>query len=100
LAFSIIASSSTGVDVTDSFTELYETLSGRKARNLEYFMILSILHNLLRCYSALTNPQITNENETTKNMFMITYKNYTQHLVRTVNTITGIQLPTLEKALT
>jgi aminoglycoside 3'-phosphotransferase-2 len=100
LAFSIVATSSVGVEVTDSFTELYETLSGRKVKNIEYYMILSILHNLLRCYSALTNPQITNENETTKYMFMTTYKNYTQYLVKIVDIVTGIQLPTLDKALT
>ena len=63
-------------------------------------MILSILHNLLRCYSALTDPQITNETEITKNMFMIAYRNYTQYLVKLVRTVTGIPLPTLEKALT
>ena len=100
LAFSIVATSSAAGDITASFIQYYESVSGRKVRNIEYFMILSIMHNLLRCYSALTNPQITNENEMTKNMFLITYKNYTQHLVKTVNTITGIQLPTLEKALT
>ena len=33
LAFSIIATSSTRVDVTDSFTNLHETLSGRKVKN-------------------------------------------------------------------
>ncbi|MHA1946237.1 MAG: phosphotransferase family protein [Candidatus Hodarchaeales archaeon] len=99
LAFSIVATSSAAGDVTDSFTKLYESLSGIKVRNIEYFMILSILHNLLRCYSAITNPQITNENEITKNMFLSTYKNYTQYLVKIVSAVTGIKLPTFEKAL-
>jgi aminoglycoside 3'-phosphotransferase-2 len=99
LAFSIVATSSVGIEVSDIFANLYETFSGRKVRNIEYFMILSMLHNLLRCYSAITNPQITNENETTKNMFLITYKNYTQHLVKIVHDITGLELPTLAKAV-
>lgn len=100
LGFSIVATSSAGEDVTKSFTDLYHAISGIKVKKIEYFMILSILHNLLRCYSTLTNPQITNETEMTKNMFMITYRNYTQYLVKLVHAVTGIQLPTLEKALT
>jgi aminoglycoside 3'-phosphotransferase-2 len=99
LAFSIVATSSLGVEVIDSFTEFYGSISGRKVRNIEYFMILSILHNLLRCYSAIANPKITNENEITKNMFLITYKNYTQHLVKIVHEITGLELPILAKAV-
>ena len=62
-------------------------------------MILSILYNLLRCYSVTLNPQITNEKETTKHMFMVRYKNYTMHLVKLVKEITGIKLSALEKAL-
>lgn len=100
LGFSIVTTSSAGEDVTNTFTDLYEKISGIKVKNIEYFMILSILHNLLRCYSALTNPKITNETEITKNMFMITYRSYTQYLVKLVRTVTGIRLPTLEKALT
>lgn len=100
LGFAIVATSSAGIDVDDTFIRLYETLSGIKVKNIEYFMILSILYNLLRCYSALTNQQITNENETTKNMLMITYRSYIQYLVRLVRKVTSIQLHTLEKALT
>jgi aminoglycoside phosphotransferase (APT) family kinase protein len=99
LGFSIVATSSAGIDVKKAFTDLYETHSGRKVKNIEFFMILSILHNLLRIYSGLTNPQITNENETTKNMFLISYKSYTQYLVKIVFKVTGLRLPTIEKAL-
>ena len=99
LGFAIVATSSGGEDVTTSFTDIYERLSGTKVHHIEYYMILSILFNVLRCYSALTNPEITQETEITKNMFLITYRNYTNYLVNLIQTITGISLPTLEKAL-
>ncbi len=100
LGFSIVSTSSAGEDFTKPFTDLYQTIAGVKVKNIEYYMILSNLHNFLRIYSALTNPKITNETEITKNMFMNTYRNYTQYLVKIVRTVTGIQLSTLEKALT
>ena len=99
LGFAIVATSSGGENVLEHFKNLYQKISGREVKNIEYFMVLSILHNLLRCYSALTNPQITNENETTKKMFMNVYKNYTQYLVKIVKEISGIQLKTLEEAV-
>ncbi|MHA1992822.1 MAG: hypothetical protein ACXACX_16655, partial [Candidatus Hodarchaeales archaeon] len=70
-----------------------------KVNNIDYFMILSALYNLLRCYSALTNPEITNENEITKNMFMNVLKSYVQYVVNLVRKITGIQLKTLKEAV-
>ncbi|OLS27099.1 MAG: Stress response kinase A [Candidatus Heimdallarchaeota archaeon LC_3] len=99
LGFAIVATSSAGEDVLEHFKNLYQKISGREVKNIYYFMVLSVLHNLLRCYSALTNPKITNENEITKNMFMNVYKNYTQYLVKIVKEITGIKLKTLEEAV-
>ena len=99
LAFAIVATSSAGLDVSDTFTNLYRTSSNNKVNHIDYYMILSILHNLLRCYSALLDPQILGETETTKKMFLESYKSYTEYLTQIVKRITGIQLTTLEKAL-
>lgn len=62
-------------------------------------MILSILHNIVRCYSAIINPEITGETETTKKMFLVHYKNYVQYLVNITKEITGIYLTILDNAL-
>ena len=99
LGFAIVTTSSAGEDVSESFTNLYQTLSGYNVENIEYFMILSCLGNILRCYSAIVNPEITGENETTKHMFLVAYKSYTQYLVTIVAKITGIKLSILQNAL-
>ncbi len=99
LAFAIVATSSAGTDVQETFVDLYQTYSDLQVTNIEYFLILSILHNLLRCYSALLNPQITGETEITKKMFLTTYRSYTTYLAKIVKNITGLRLPILEEAL-
>jgi len=99
LGFAIAATSSAGEDVSKIFIELYQSFSGEEVIDIEYFMILSILHNLLRCYSALINPEITNETELTKRMFLENYRTYTQYLVKITETITGVYLKTLDNAL-
>lgn len=99
LAFAITTTSSSGEDVSKKFIELYQSFSGDKVNDIEYFMILSSLFNLLRCYSALINPKITNETELTKNMFLETYQTYTQYLVKMTEKITGIYLKTLDNAI-
>jgi aminoglycoside phosphotransferase (APT) family kinase protein len=99
LAFAIVATSSAGVDVMDIFTGLYQKCSNFKVINIEYYMILSILYNLLRCYSALINPQITGETETTKETFLTTYNAYTEYLTKIVKRIAGVSLPILEEAV-
>ncbi|MFX0206644.1 MAG: phosphotransferase [Candidatus Hodarchaeota archaeon] len=100
LGFAIVAASSTGEDASKKFIELYKSFSGETIYDIEYFMILSALHNILRCYSALINPSITNETEFTKKMFLETYKPYTRYLVKITEKITGIYLRTLDNALT
>ena len=42
---------------------------------------------------------MTHENETTKHMFLVEYKTYTQYLVTIVDRFTGIQLATLQNEL-
>ena len=86
-------------DIQKKFIELYQYFSGEEVNDIEYFMILSILHNLLRCYSALINPEITNETELTKSMFLVAYRTYTQYLVKITEIITGVHLKTLDNAL-
>ena len=99
LAFSIVATSSLGMDVTKQFTSIYEDFSRERVENIEYFKVLSILNYILRCYSAIINPQITNENKTTKDMFLRVYKIYTKYIVEIVEKITGTELSILEKEL-
>ena len=99
LGFAIVTTSSAGEDVKEAFLDLYEKISGVKVSNIEYFMILSILHNILRCYSAILNPTITGETETTKKMFLVHYKNYVQYLVKITQKITSIYLKTLDNAV-
>jgi len=99
LGFAIAATSSVGESIQKKFIELYQYFSGDKVNDIGYFMILSILHNLLRCYSALINPEITNETELTKSMFLVAYRTYTQYLVKITEIITGVHLKTLDNAL-
>ena len=99
LGFAIAATSSAGENIQQNFVELYQSFSGDKISDIEYFIILSILHNLLRCYSALINPRITNETELTKSMFLVAYRTYTQYLVKITEAITGVHLKTLDNAL-
>ncbi|MFT5087098.1 MAG: aminoglycoside phosphotransferase (APT) family kinase protein [Candidatus Latescibacterota bacterium] len=39
--------------------DVYEQISGRKVKEIEYFMILSNLYNIMRMYSAAVNYEIT-----------------------------------------
>ena len=99
LAFAIVATSSTGKDVTKQFITQYQALTGKKVKKIEYFLVLSNLYNILRGYSALLHPAITNETETTKYMFFEVYRSYSQYLITLVQRITGVPLPTAIKAL-
>ena len=99
LAFAIVATSSAGNDVLDTFTKLYQEYSESQVTDIEYFMVLSVLHNILHCYSVLFHPHITGETKLTKKMFFNTYHTYTTYLTTIVKQITGIQLSALEKAL-
>ena len=52
-------------------SNIYEQISGRKIEGLSYFMILGCFFNLIRIYSQMNNPNITGENEDTKDFFKI-----------------------------
>lgn len=81
------------------FTKMYQSVSNVQVDDIEYFMILSNLYNILRCYSAILNPTITHETETTKNILLQNYKVYVAYLATLVKKITGLHLGTIEQAL-
>lgn len=99
LGFSNAATSSTGLDVKKKFTTFYREFTNQDFINIEYFMIISVLHNLIRLYSILINYQITNENEKTVQIFMVDYKEYSKYLVAIVKEISRIKLKTSEKKI-
>ncbi|MGY5881014.1 MAG: aminoglycoside phosphotransferase family protein [Candidatus Thorarchaeota archaeon] len=64
LSFATVAlSAGSGRNLAPLFANKYEQFTGKKVKNLEYFMILSSIWNLLRMYSGLNNPAINNEGE-------------------------------------
>ena len=52
-------------------SNVYEQISGKKIEGLVFFMILAATFNLIRLYSQINNPDITGENEKTKEFFKI-----------------------------
>jgi len=69
----------------------YEQISGSKVENLSYFMILANTFNLIRFYSGINNPTITNETEDTMNFFK-SVKEYPMLLVKLVKETCNIDL--------
>ncbi len=55
----------------DSFISDYEAFLAKKINDIEFFMILPVLPNILRYYRALINPEITKETETTRYMVIM-----------------------------
>ena len=57
LSFATVAlSAGTGRSLAPEFSSKYEEYTGKMVKNLEYFMILSSVWNLLRWYSGINNP--------------------------------------------
>jgi aminoglycoside phosphotransferase (APT) family kinase protein len=77
----------------------YEKLSGRMVKSIDYFMVLSNLFNLLRIYSTLIDPSITNENEETKKVFTGIAKPYSLYLVGMIRSLTGVNMDQLSSEL-
>jgi aminoglycoside phosphotransferase (APT) family kinase protein len=97
LAFSIVTSNTFGsTDVKPMFLQLYETISGLRIENIEYFMILSNIHNLLRIYSFLVNPEITQEDPVTTKIMVKQFLPYIFYLNNIINEVTGISLFTID----
>ncbi|MHA2425018.1 MAG: phosphotransferase family protein [Candidatus Thorarchaeota archaeon] len=92
LGFSTVAMSAGAPEnIAPLITTKYELLSGKKVKNLEYFMILSNVHNLMRLYSGLNNSAITNDNEATLAFFK-NIKDYPLFLVNLVREECDIEL--------
>ncbi len=99
LGFAVLALNSMGLDLGDKLVLLYESISGKKVMNLEYFMVLSSLWNLLRIYSCVFDHQITGENEVTTNLFTNEYKPYALNIVKVTQKTTGVSLSELLEKL-
>ena len=99
LGFAVLVLNSMGFDPTEKMVSLYESISGKKALNLEYFMVLSSLWNLLRIYSCVFDHRITGENEVTANLFTNEYKAYALNIVKTTEETTGVSMDELLGAL-
>lgn len=99
LGFAVIALNSMGFDLTEKLVSLYASISGKTVENLEYFMVLSGLWNLLRIYSCVFDHRITGENEVTANLFTNEYKPYALNIVRTTQETTGVSMDELLEVL-
>jgi len=78
-------------NLASQFERFYEEISGKKVGNLRYFMILSSVHNLMRFYSGMNNPSITNETEDTMAFFK-SVSEYPLFLVKLVKDECNIDL--------
>ncbi|MHA1912687.1 MAG: phosphotransferase family protein [Candidatus Kariarchaeaceae archaeon] len=100
LAFAISTfNSATPIDIKPVLTELYQQISGKKVEEIEYFMILASIFNIMRIYSTIVNWDITGENKITKNAFLNLHKEYTRYLATMTKEITKIELSTIIDAL-
>jgi aminoglycoside phosphotransferase (APT) family kinase protein len=96
LGFSTVAMSAGAPEnLSPLVTEKYEQVSGKKIKNLEYFMILSNVHNMMRFYSALNNSAITTDNEDTLQFFK-SIKEYPLFLTKLVREECGIELKLIQ----
>lgn len=99
LAFSITAFNSAMGDMTNMFVKIYESISGKSVKQIEFFMVLSNLFNVLRFYSCAVNHEITSESENTKKVFFEDIKFYTSYITKMVCHITGVELPSIQNNL-
>ncbi|MHA2142966.1 MAG: phosphotransferase family protein [Candidatus Thorarchaeota archaeon] len=99
IGFTVLALNSMGMNLTEEFVSLYESISGVKASNLGYFIVLSAFWNLLRIYSCLFDHSIMGESEVTANLFKNEYRDYTRAVIKVTQEITGVSLGKLLNAL-
>ncbi|MHA1934695.1 MAG: phosphotransferase [Candidatus Thorarchaeota archaeon] len=92
LGFAVMALNSMGFDLTEKLVSLYELISGKKVKDLEYFMVLSGLWNLLRIYSCVFDHRITGENEETAKLFTNDYRGYALNIIKTTQKTTGVSM--------
>ncbi len=97
LAFAtVVMSAGIGKNLAQPFAKKYKTFTGKDVKNLEYFMVLSNVWNLLRLYSALNNPAINNEGEETLSFFK-SIREYPLLIAQLVREECGIQLKQIEQ---
>ena len=87
----VVISSGVRKNLAPMIVSAYEQISGSKVENLSYFMILANTFNLIRFYSGINNPTITNETEDTMNFFK-SVKEYPMLLVELVKKTCNIDL--------
>ncbi|MGY5858656.1 MAG: aminoglycoside phosphotransferase family protein [Candidatus Thorarchaeota archaeon] len=87
----VTLSSAVGQNLAKLFMYKYEQFTGKKVKNLEYFMILSSIWNLMRMYSGLNNPGINNEGEEILQFFK-SIQFYPLLLIDLVKEVCGIDL--------
>ncbi|MHA1552424.1 MAG: phosphotransferase family protein [Candidatus Heimdallarchaeaceae archaeon] len=92
LGFPVVAISGLAkMNLAPMIANTYEQISGSKVENLPYFMILANTYNLIRFYSGINNPAITDETEDTMNLFK-SFKGYPLFLVDLVKETCNIDL--------
>lgn len=97
LGFATVATGSmVGEDLAPMIAGVYEEISEIKVENLNYFMILDNLFNMIRFYSGINNPRITNENEDTMNFFK-SVRSYPLYLVEVIKETCNIELNQIEE---
>jgi len=99
IGFTVLALNSMGVDLTKHVVSLYESITGLKVKDLDYFIVLSAFWNLLRIYSCLFDHSIMGENEETTNLFKNEYRGYTLATIKATQETTGVSLVKLLDAL-
>jgi aminoglycoside phosphotransferase (APT) family kinase protein len=87
----VVLSGGSGKDFVPMVVSKYEEFIGKEVKNLQYFMILSSVWNLLRWYSGITNPAITGETEETMEFFK-SIPEYPLLIVELVKKESGIDL--------
>lgn len=97
LAFTATTTSSmVGENLSSKIVDMYEQISGLKAENLNYFLILENIFNLIRFYSGINNPLITNETEDSMNFFK-SVRTYPLFLVDLISETCDVELKQIKE---
>ncbi len=100
LAFSIVVmSSETTINIEELIIESYEELTGITIQGIAFFKILMNLFNFIRMYSAAVDFTITQETDSTRNVFLDEYKPYCKTVLSLMEQITNNLFPTIEEFL-
>ncbi|MCY3411954.1 MAG: aminoglycoside phosphotransferase family protein [Candidatus Heimdallarchaeota archaeon] len=99
LAFSAFAFFALEAFPVEKSSSIYQDKSGNLVQDMDYFLILSNLHNFIRIYSCAVDYTITGEDESTKKVFFEFVRPYTSQLLTLITRLTGLSFPNIEKAL-